>query len=81
MIAQIDKPHKLPDQDGAEEPKRLHLEYARGYFEELYGHRRRHHRRYHDRQKLLLLEAIPQLLITLPVDPLQQEQLRRRRPR
>lgn len=66
---------ELPGKDGSQEPERLHLKHACGKLEEFDRHRRRQHRRNHDCEKLLLLEAISKLLVTPAIDALEQEYL------
>src|SRR5215469_15560538 len=62
-------------EDCSEVPQGLHFEDSGGELEELHRHRRGHHRRNHDGEKLLLLEAVAKAFIALAIDALQQEEL------
>ena len=66
---------ELSAEDGQNERNQLHLEDAGGELEEFERGGGRKHRRNHDGEELLALEAVANLLVALAVDALEQEEL------
>ncbi len=67
--------HELARGDGEKVGDDAHLEDAGAELEELDRHGRRAHGGQHDGEELLLFKAVPQALVALAVDALEQKEL------